>query len=247
MAAVVYGVLLLLMRLSGKRTVGQFTPFDILVVMLLSESVSSGLNGTEDSVTGGLLAAATLIALNVLVAAVTARSARLQALGEGDPVLIGRDGRLFATALRRNHVPLPDVERALREADCDLADMKFAFLEADGGISVLKDSSGKVRQEERTSGRGCTSEKPKGAAADRLHQPPGFSAGGCACAFCPGGEPSGPRRARERYSGDRSERQLRALAFGCSSDGQTTGPRAGRQLMKCDIRPWGSLRWHDNR
>ncbi len=156
MAAVVYGVLLLLMRLSGKRTVGQFTPFDILVVMLLSESVSSGLNGTEDSVTGGLLAAATLIALNVLVAAVTARSARLQALGEGDPVLIGRDGRLFATALRRNHVPLPDVERALREADCDLADMKFAFLEADGGISVLKDSSGKVRQEERTSGRGCT-------------------------------------------------------------------------------------------
>ena len=147
-AAVVYVVLLLLMRMSGKRTVGQFTPFDLLVVMLLSESVSTGLNGTENSVTGGLLAAATLIGLNLLVSILTARSTRLHALAEGAPVLVGRDGRLFASTLRRCHVPIPDVERALREADCDLKDMKFAFLEADGGISVLKDSSGNVKQDE---------------------------------------------------------------------------------------------------
>lgn len=147
-AALVYCALLLLMRLSGKRTVGQFTPFDLLVVMLLSESVSSGLNGNENSVTGGLLAAVTLIGLNVLVAIVTARSVRLQSLVEGAPVLVGRDGRLFTETLRRCHVPLPDVERALREADCDLKDLKFAFLEADGGISVLKDSSGKMQKAE---------------------------------------------------------------------------------------------------
>lgn len=145
-AALVYGALLVLMRLSGKRTVGQFTPFDLLVVMLLSESVSAGLNGFEASVTGGLLAAATLIGLNALVAVVTARSGRLQMLAEGAPVLVGRDGRLFDGTLRRCHVPLLDVERALREADCDLKDMKFAFLEADGGISVLKESSGRVTQ-----------------------------------------------------------------------------------------------------
>lgn len=147
-AAVVYVVLLLLMRMSGKRTVGQFTPFDLLVVMLLSESVSSGLNGTENSVTGGLLAAATLIGLNLLVSILTARSTQLHALAEGAPVLVGRDGRLFTGTLRRCHVPIPDVERALREADCDLKDMKFAFLEADGGISVLKDSSGTVKLDE---------------------------------------------------------------------------------------------------
>lgn len=147
-AAVIYGVLLVLMRVSGKRTVGQFTPFDLLVVMLLSESVSSGLNGSDDSVTGGLIAAGTLIGLNVLVAWLTARSTRLQALAEGDPVLIGRDGHLDMETLRRNHVPALDVERALREADCDLRDMKFAFLEADGGISVLKDSSGDVKSQD---------------------------------------------------------------------------------------------------
>lgn len=54
-AAIVYGVLLLLVRISGRRTVGQFTPFDLLVVMLLSESVSSALSGGESSVTGGCL------------------------------------------------------------------------------------------------------------------------------------------------------------------------------------------------
>lgn len=144
-AAIIYVALLLLMRLSGKRTVGQFTPFDLLVVMLLSESVSQGLSGGDESVTGSLAGAATLILLNVLVAAVTARHARAQELVEGKAVLVGSDGKLFDDRLRSNHVPAEDVERALREADCDLVDMKRAFLEADGQISILKDSTGKVR------------------------------------------------------------------------------------------------------
>jgi uncharacterized membrane protein YcaP (DUF421 family) len=147
-AAIIYAVLLVLVRLSGKRTVGQFTPFDLLVVMLLSESVSSGLSGGEESVTGGLLAAATLIVLNLGVAVVTARSGPLQNLAEGTPVLIGREGRVYTEALRKHHVPMLDMERALREADCDLKEMKYAFLEADGGISVLKDSSGEVQQKD---------------------------------------------------------------------------------------------------
>ena len=139
-AALVYTVLLVLMRLSGRRTVGQFTPFDLLVVMLLSEAVSNGLTGDEKSVTGGLLAAGTLIVLNVLVAAITARSTRAQAIVEGRAVLIGRDGEVFEEVLRKEHVPRCDLERALREADCDQSEMRFAFLEADGQISVLKQS-----------------------------------------------------------------------------------------------------------
>lgn len=151
-AALIYAVLLVLVRVSGKRTVGQFTPFDLLVVMLLSESVSAGLSGEENSVTGGLLAAGTLVALNLVVAMVSARSVRGQTLVEGAPVLVGRDGQIFDRTLQQNHVPRLDVERALREADCDLKDMKCAFLEADGGISILKESSGAVGQEERANG-----------------------------------------------------------------------------------------------
>ncbi|MGS5087025.1 DUF421 domain-containing protein [Hydrogenophaga sp. A37] len=146
-AAVIYAVLLVLVRLSGKRTLGQFTPFDLLVVLLLSEAVSAGLAGGDESVIGALLAAVTLFALNLVVAVLTARSTRWQTLVEGDPVLIGRDGRFFTDTLKKNHVPLKDVERALREADCDLKDLKYAFLEADGGISVLKESSAAVNVE----------------------------------------------------------------------------------------------------
>jgi uncharacterized membrane protein YcaP (DUF421 family) len=140
-AAVIYGALLVMVRVSGRRTVGQFTPFDLLVVMLLSESVSSGLNGGEESVTGGLLAAATLVALNVLIAFATSRSARLQTLMEGRPVLVGRKGEIFSEVLKKHRVPVSDVEQALREADCDQADMQFACLEADGKISILKEAS----------------------------------------------------------------------------------------------------------
>ncbi|MCD2514583.1 DUF421 domain-containing protein [Comamonas endophytica] len=141
-AGVVYLVLLLLMRVSGHRTVGQFTPFDLLVVMLLSEAVSGGLAGEETSVFGGLLSASTLIGLNVLVAYITARSERAQRWVEGRPVLIGRDGQIFSDVLKKHQMPMCDVERALREADCDRKDMKFAFLEADGRISILQHSSG---------------------------------------------------------------------------------------------------------
>ncbi len=141
-AALIYAILLVFVRISGRRTVGQFTPFDLLVVMLLSESVSQGLTGGEESVTGGILSAVTLIGLNVAVAFVTSRSKRAQHVFEGDAIVIGKDGRLLADVLKRERVPMADVRQALREADCELAKMRRAFLEADGKISILQESDG---------------------------------------------------------------------------------------------------------
>ncbi len=140
-AAVVYFSLLLMVRISGKRTVGQFTPFDLLVVMLLSESVSAALSGGDDSLGAGLILAATLILLNLGIAFATARSDRLQAAIEGRPQLIGRDGTIFKDRLQANHMSVSDLEQALREADCEMKDMRCAFLEADGKISILKKTS----------------------------------------------------------------------------------------------------------
>ena len=143
-AAVIYAALLVFVRMSGRRTVGQFTPFDLLVVMLLSEAVSNGLTGSEESVTGGLLAAFTLVALNLLVAFVTSHSIRAQNIVEGQAVLISRNGEVYRNMLKKHRLPDSDLDQALREADCDLQEMRFAFLEADGKISVLKESSGRV-------------------------------------------------------------------------------------------------------
>jgi uncharacterized membrane protein YcaP (DUF421 family) len=141
-AAIVYAALLVMVRLSGRRTLGQFTPFDLLVVMLLSESVSDALYGGENSVPGGLSTAITLIVLNVAASFITSRSPAMHALAEGDAILIGRGGKIFFEALKRARIPPSDIHQTFREADCDQKDMKFAFLEAGGKSNILQDSGG---------------------------------------------------------------------------------------------------------
>ena len=136
--AMIYIALLVMVRLSGRRTIGQFTPFDLLVVMLLSESVSNGLSGGDDSVSGGLIIAATLIVLNGGIGLLSARSRKIEAMVEGDVVLIGRDGVVFDKVMQRNRIGQIDIEQALREAGCARHEMQCAFLEADGGISIMK-------------------------------------------------------------------------------------------------------------
>jgi uncharacterized membrane protein YcaP (DUF421 family) len=137
-ATVVYLVLLVMVRVTGKRTVGQFTPFDLLVVMLLSEGVSGSLNAQDDSLPGGLIVAATLVVLDVLIAVITSRSRKADAVLQGNPVLIGRDGVIYKDVLKRERVPLADVEKALRGADCQIEDMRMAILESDGNINIMK-------------------------------------------------------------------------------------------------------------
>jgi uncharacterized membrane protein YcaP (DUF421 family) len=136
-AAVVYFILLILVRLSGKRTVGQFTPFDLLVVMLLSEGVSNSLSGGDESLLGGLIVAATLVLLNVVLAFATSRNKNLAEFVEGTPTLLGRNGEIFHSVLKKCRIPVGDVQQALREADCKLEDMKCIFLEVDGKITIL--------------------------------------------------------------------------------------------------------------
>lgn len=140
-AAVVYLVLLVMVRITGKRTVGQFTPFDLIVVMLLSEAVSGSLAAQDESLAGGLIVAATLVALDMLIAVATSRSRKVDAVMEGNPVLIGRDGVIYRDVLKRERVPVADFEKALRGADCDLEDMRMAILESDGNINIMKKQS----------------------------------------------------------------------------------------------------------
>lgn len=137
-ATCVYALLLLMVRLSGKRTIGQFTPFDLLVVLLLGEAAGSSMTGNDNSLLGGLLAAGTLIGLNAVVANLTARSRRLEIFFDGRPVVLGENGRIFTDVLRRERVGAMDMEKALREADCELGDLRLALLEPDGSISVMK-------------------------------------------------------------------------------------------------------------
>jgi uncharacterized membrane protein YcaP (DUF421 family) len=139
-AAIVYAALMVMVRVSGKRTISQYTAFDLLVVMLLSESVSNSLSGDDQSITGGLILAATLVSFNLVLAIASSRSRRIEKITEGAPVLVGRDGQIFEDVLKRERVGIGELEKALRENDCEVSDLRFAFLESDGTLSIQKKS-----------------------------------------------------------------------------------------------------------
>ncbi len=137
-ACVVYVGLLVFIRLSGKRSIGQFTPFDMVLLVLLGNAVQNALLGSDDSVGGGLLLAATLIGLNWCVGAATARSPRLESLIEGEPVLLARDGTVFHQVLRRQMISHADFDKAMREYGIErIDDLQLAFLETDGKITIV--------------------------------------------------------------------------------------------------------------
>ncbi|HET9482918.1 MAG TPA: YetF domain-containing protein [Xanthomonadales bacterium] len=137
-AAVVYFALLLLVRLSGKRTVGQFTPFDLVVVMLISEAVTGALSAEDTSITGGLVVAATLIALNYGMGFLTARSKTADRLVEGSPVLVARDGAIYKEALRRQNISEADFRESMRKHGIPREEqIRFAFLETNGEITIV--------------------------------------------------------------------------------------------------------------
>lgn len=142
-ATVVYIVVLLLVRLSGKRSVGQYTPFDIILVVLLGTAVQNSLIGEDYSLSGGLILAATLIVLNWLVGFVGARYGRVSEILEGAPVMLGRDGEIYGGILRRQNISAHDFHEAMRGANCsEESEVKLAILEISGRISVTKRESG---------------------------------------------------------------------------------------------------------
>ena len=137
-AVVVYALVMVLIRASGKRAVGQFTPFDLVLLILIGNAVQNGLNGGDNSVTGAALLAGCLIGLNYLVAFVVARSPRVRAVVEGRAVVLARDGQVFREVLRRELVSNADFHEAMREAGCnEIEKIRLATLETNGRISIL--------------------------------------------------------------------------------------------------------------
>lgn len=143
-ASVVYFVMLALLRLSGKRTVGQFTPFDLLVLVLLGDAVQGSMIAGDESLGGGLILATTLLAWNRLVGFVTARSDAVEELVEGNAVVLARNGEVFHDALRRTDLTLDELQEAMRDHSVpSISEIRLAVLEKDGTITVLgRKSSG---------------------------------------------------------------------------------------------------------
>ncbi len=136
---VVYFLVLIGIRLSGKREVGQMTPFDLTLLLLLSNSVQNAMTGPDTSVSGGAVAAATLLILNYLVAEVAGMNRRFRKFIQGQPSLLVHNGEIIAAHMAREHVTMDSLQASLREHGvATYKDAALVVLEVDGSMSVLK-------------------------------------------------------------------------------------------------------------
>jgi uncharacterized membrane protein YcaP (DUF421 family) len=137
--AVVYAVILIGIRLTGKREVGQMTPFDLALLLLISNAVQNAMTGTDTSVLGGVIAAVTLLLMNVVLSRVAWKNKRARQLIEGSPTLLVHNGKLLEEHLAKEHINPESLHQALREHGvASISDVSLAVLEIDGSISVLK-------------------------------------------------------------------------------------------------------------
>ncbi len=148
--AVVYVVVLALLRIAGKRELGQMTTFDLVVILVIANAVQNAMNGGDNSLLGGIIAAATLVALNLVVARVVGDVPFFGRLLAGEPTLLLRDGEPIPDHLKRERVTREEIEMAAREHGIDdLAQVSAAILEADGSISIIPKSRDTVHRTPR--------------------------------------------------------------------------------------------------
>jgi uncharacterized membrane protein YcaP (DUF421 family) len=136
---VIYLLVLIGIRISGKREVGQMTPFDLVLLLLLSNSVQNAMTGPDTSLAGGAVAAAVLLLLNYLVAEFSGANRRFRKFIQGQPSLLVHDGKVIEAHLAKEHVSMDELQRALREHGVGTCkEAALAVLEVDGSISVLE-------------------------------------------------------------------------------------------------------------
>jgi uncharacterized membrane protein YcaP (DUF421 family) len=143
---IVYAALLLGLRLAGKRELGQMTPFDLVVILLIANAVQNAMVGPDTSVTGGLIAAGVLIVGNYGVAQGRERLPWLRRAVEGNPTLLINDGKWVRQQLRREGLDEDEVLMAIREHGvADVKDVRMAVLETDGSISIVPSDAKAMR------------------------------------------------------------------------------------------------------
>lgn len=137
-SVVIYLFIILAFRFSGKRQVGQLTPFDLVVLLIISNVVQNAVIGNDNSLGGGIIGAVTILALNYAVVEIAYRSKRMRRLLEFQPTLLIHNGRILDEHLRRERVTLDELLAALRRNGVvEPRQVRFAVMEENGGISVI--------------------------------------------------------------------------------------------------------------
>jgi uncharacterized membrane protein YcaP (DUF421 family) len=137
-AAVIYLFLCAAIRVSGKRQVGQMTPFDLVFLLIISNVVQNAVIGNDNSVGGGLIGAAAILAMNWGITEVAFRYKKARRLLEGEPVILIHNGKILHANMNRERISMDELMAALRDSGVgDPLHVRAAILEETGRISVM--------------------------------------------------------------------------------------------------------------
>jgi uncharacterized membrane protein YcaP (DUF421 family) len=138
-AAVMYIVLLCLLRAMGRRELSQLTTFDLLITVVIGDLIQQGVTQEDMSFTGAVLAVGTMCLLAVGGSFIGTKSRRARRVLDGVPVVIARNGVLFDDVMRRERITKTELMEAARgEQVADLSKIDLVVVEADGRFSFLR-------------------------------------------------------------------------------------------------------------
>ncbi|MEK9210830.1 DUF421 domain-containing protein [Sphingomonas sp. 2378] len=148
-----FAALYLLLRLLGKREIGQLTPFELVVIVVMGDLVQQGVTHNDFSLTGSILAIATFAFWALVMSWATYLSPRLETLLDGRPQVIIRDGQLIEENLRRDRITRAEVEAEMRLAGiAHMNQVAWAILETQGKISFIRKDGGEVLSDDDDAG-----------------------------------------------------------------------------------------------
>ncbi len=144
---VTFAALYLLLRLLGKREIGQLTPFELVVIVVMGDLVQQGVTHNDFSLTGSILAISTFAFWALVMSWATYLWPRMETLLDGKPQVIIRDGELIEANLRRDRITRREVEAEMRLAGiARMSDVAWAIVETQGKISFIRKDDGEVQQ-----------------------------------------------------------------------------------------------------
>jgi uncharacterized membrane protein YcaP (DUF421 family) len=139
-ALLIYLFLVAALRIVGKRELGQANTLDLVVLLLVANAVQNGIIGNDITVTGAVIGAVTLFAINELFSRAAYGSSLVSRVLEGDPSVLIQKGKPVPKALRREGISLPELRAiARRQGFSDLGDVDSAILETNGVVTMFRE------------------------------------------------------------------------------------------------------------
>jgi uncharacterized membrane protein YcaP (DUF421 family) len=138
-AAAIYVILLLIFRISGRRTLSEITTFDFLLILIISEATQQAMIDSDHSITGAVLVITTLVGMDIGLSLAKQRFPSLGRLLDGAPIIVLRDGKILEHRAWKERVSKEEILAEARHLHGleNLEQIKYAVVEENGGISII--------------------------------------------------------------------------------------------------------------